>query len=50
MKPIITVESVSKKYSRNANQHLSYGIRDLFNQVVVRRKREPVLRKDEFWP
>ena len=49
MKPIITVENVSKKYSRNANQHLSYGIRDLFNQVVARGRRDPVLRKDEFW-
>ena len=47
MEPIVRVENLSKKYSRNANAHLSYGIRDLFSEIVGREK-GLALRKDEF--
>ena len=29
MNPIIDVENASKKYSRNSNAHLAYGVSDL---------------------
>ena len=48
MKPVVLVRGVSKKYSRNANSHLSYGISDLFAEILGRRK-DLTLRKDEFW-
>ena len=47
MKPIVVVENISKKYSRNANEHLSYGISDLFREVFGRDKTLE-LRTDEF--
>jgi len=45
--PIIQVEEISKKYSKKANSHLSYGVTDLFREVFARSK-TLVLRKDEF--
>jgi len=45
--PIIRIEQVSKKYSRNAQQHLSYGIVDLLREVMGRKQEG--LRKDEFY-
>jgi ABC-type polysaccharide/polyol phosphate transport system ATPase subunit len=48
MAPIVSVEGVSKKYSRNSSAHLSYGIRDLFDELLGR-ARDQKLRKDEFW-
>lgn len=47
MPPQITVEHVSKKYSRNAGEHLGYGLRDLW-RVVAGRKPSTGLREDEF--
>ena len=47
MKPVIIAENVSKKYSRNANAHLSYGARDLLREVFGRSP-SLELRKDEF--
>ena len=47
MKPIVVVENVFKKYARNANAHLGYGLSDILKQFVPRR-RELELRKDEF--
>lgn len=47
MEPVIRVENVSKKYSRNADRHLSYGISDLYREVLGR-KSEESLRTDEF--
>ncbi len=47
MKPIIVVENVTKKFSRNANDHLSYGVRDLFQEVIGLKPRLS-LRRDEF--
>lgn len=44
----VIVENVSKKYSRNAQTHLGYGVRDLFDEVFGRTRKE-TLRKDEFW-
>ena len=36
MQPIIEVRNISKKYSRNEDAHLGYGIRDLFVGVPVK--------------
>lgn len=47
MKPIVVVDSVSKKYSRNANSHRSYGITDLWREIFGRPP-SLTLRKDEF--
>ncbi len=47
MDAIVEVRRVSKKYSRNENSHLGYGIRDLFDELLGR-KRSLELRKDEF--
>ncbi|MCL5269646.1 MAG: ABC transporter ATP-binding protein [bacterium] len=48
MKPIIIAENVSKKYSRNANAHLSYGLFDLVRELAGRGG-SLELRKDEFF-
>lgn len=48
MAPIVQVEHVYKKYSRNANVHLSYGMGDLLRHLL-RRKPSLELRKDEFF-
>lgn len=48
MDPIVQVEHVCKKYSRNANAHLSYGLGDLFRHLLGR-KPSLELRKDEFF-
>lgn len=48
MAPIVQVEHVYKKYSRNANAHLSYGLGDLYNHLLGR-KPSMELRKDEFF-
>jgi ABC-type polysaccharide/polyol phosphate transport system ATPase subunit len=49
MKPIIHVQGVSKIYSRNANAHLGYGIRDLFTELLGGDEKKRELRKDEFY-
>lgn len=43
----IKVESLYKKYSRNAHDHLSYGLSDLLREMTGSRTRD--LRKDEFY-
>ncbi len=48
MAPIVQVQNVFKKYSRNANAHLGYGMRDLFDHILGR-KPSLELRKDEFF-
>jgi len=48
MKPVVEVKGVSKKYSRNANSHLGYGMTDLLDELLGR-KRSLKLRQDEFW-
>ncbi len=48
MAPIVQVERVCKKYSRNANAHLHYGLRDLYTHLIGR-KPSLELRKDEFF-
>lgn len=47
MNPALIVDGVSKKYSRNANAHLSYGLRDVVREVLGRGA-DLTLRKDEF--
>ncbi len=46
-RPVIAVADVSKKYSRNSNIHLSYGILDLFREFIGRSSSID-LRTDEF--
>jgi len=46
--PIIEVKGVSKRFSRNANAHLSYGLTDLMREVFARGGERP-LRADEFY-
>ena len=48
MPPIIEVRGVSKRFSRNANAHLNYGLTDLLDELLGRTKKRP-LRPDEFW-
>lgn len=48
MDPAIRVAGVSKRYSRNAQSHLSYGATDLMRELLGRGNRD-TLRKDEFW-
>jgi ABC-type polysaccharide/polyol phosphate transport system ATPase subunit len=45
--PFIKVENVFKKYSRNAQNHLIYGLGDFLREVSGRR--QPGLRRDEFF-
>ena len=47
MKPIVCVQQVSKRYSKNANAHLSYGVADLYRAIFGSKEEWP-LRKDEF--
>lgn len=46
-RPVVVVADVSKKYSRNSNIHLSYGILDLFREFMGRSS-SIELRTDEF--
>lgn len=48
MPPIIEVRNVSKRFSRNANTHLGYGMTDLLDELFGRKTKRP-LRPDEFW-
>ncbi|MBI3119309.1 MAG: ATP-binding cassette domain-containing protein [Candidatus Hydrogenedentes bacterium] len=48
MKPVIVVENLYKKFSRNANAHRSYGLRDLAREVIGRPP-DLRLREDEFY-
>ena len=48
MKPVVIAEDISKKYSRNADTHLSYGVSDLFRELFGRNS-ERALRTDEFF-
>lgn len=48
MPPIIEVRNVAKRFSRNANSHLGYGMTDLLDELLGRKKKRP-LRQDEFW-
>jgi len=47
MKPVIVADRVSKKYSRNAYRHLSYGVRDIARELMGHRA-DDTLREDEF--
>lgn len=48
MSPAIQVEGVSKRYSRNAQTHLSYGVTDLMREILGGALPSE-LRKGEFW-
>jgi lipopolysaccharide transport system ATP-binding protein len=45
---LIQVESVSKKFCRSLKRSLWYGVQDIGAELAGRRK-EPRLRRDEFW-
>ena len=46
--PNIVAKNLSKRYSRNANQHRGYGLSDLFRELLGRTP-QPELRRDEFY-
>lgn len=48
MKPIVIANNLFKKYSRNAQMHLGYGLSDLMDEIFGR-KENIHLRKDEFY-
>ena len=48
MAPVIQVQDVSKKFSRRANEHLSYGLGDLW-ALFAGTRATARLRKDEFY-
>lgn len=48
MKPIVTVDHVSKRFSRNPQANRSYGASDLLRELFGRARPEK-LRKNEFW-
>ena len=48
MKPIVIVENIIKKYSKNTTSHISYGINDFFRELFGK-KQELSLRDDEFY-
>jgi len=45
---VIRVETLRKKYSRNANAHRGYTMQDLLREIFGRRP-APAVREDEFW-
>ena len=47
MESAISVTNLYKKYSRNATDHLAYGLWDLLRELTGRR--QPALREDEFY-
>ncbi len=48
MKPVVIVEHVSKRFSRNPHAHLNYGAADLIREIFGKVARGN-LRKDEFF-
>lgn len=46
--PLLEVTELSKKYARSMRRSLDYGIRDVFSEML-NRKRAQELRSDEFW-
>lgn len=46
---LIEVKGVSKKFSRNLNKSLWYGLQDMTGSVIGQRSNQSELRKDEFW-
>jgi ABC-type polysaccharide/polyol phosphate transport system ATPase subunit len=46
---MIRVDKVSKKYCRNLKRSLRYGLYDLADELLLKRKKEVKLRKQEFW-
>ena len=49
MKPAVVVKDLTKIYSKNSNAHLNYGLRDLFAEMLGRKRKVTDLRKDEFY-
>ncbi|OVE74303.1 hypothetical protein BVX94_00770 [bacterium B17] len=47
MKPILVAENISKKYTKKADQHLNYGVRDFFAELLGR-SGNLEMREDEF--
>ena len=49
MNPIIQVEHLHKKFSRNMDKHKSYAVKDLFGEIIGLSSSNEELRKDEYW-
>lgn len=47
-KPLVSVNHISKKFCRSLKRSLRYGVQDISNELLGKRKSEE-LRKDEFW-
>lgn len=48
-KPAIIVQDLFKIYSKNANQHLNYGLKDLWGEIRGVKDHNRELREDEFF-
>jgi ABC-type polysaccharide/polyol phosphate transport system ATPase subunit len=49
MEPVIEVDSLGKKFSRNQDRHQSYALMDVLRELVGKRTDPSTLREDEFW-
>jgi lipopolysaccharide transport system ATP-binding protein len=47
--PLIRVDGVGKKFCRSLKRSLWYGMRDLANESIGRRRSRSELRREEFW-
>jgi ABC-type polysaccharide/polyol phosphate transport system ATPase subunit len=48
MNPIVVVEDLYKKYSRNSTSHIDYGLKDFFLEMIGK-SQSVMLREDEFY-
>jgi len=47
--PILSLDSVSKKFCRDLKRSLWYGVKDLAGEMILTRDGRGRLRQDEFW-
>jgi ABC-type polysaccharide/polyol phosphate transport system ATPase subunit len=45
----VKVEGVSKKYCKDLKRSLRYGLQDLADELMLKKRPSPQLRKKEFW-
>jgi lipopolysaccharide transport system ATP-binding protein len=46
---VVSVENISKKFSRDLMTSLYYGAKDIANECLAKERKSNVLRKKEFW-
>jgi lipopolysaccharide transport system ATP-binding protein len=46
---VLSVKSVSKRFCRGLKRSLFYGVQDVMGEVFGARRKDVVLRKEEFW-